>query len=565
MCVCFFIVTPEHLPEFLRFLQPPGYFEGDPIEELNSLTFPNYTLSDEDDPNIPEEVVSLSRDTHPRSRPHSVVSTSITRNSQKPNRLFRGSSKLEQLTGVDSLGLAAQRLRVHTNKGKNVSEESSKHRGSLTKTEITQTGNSLLNLLQESLHMSGIRSSGQEKARVQEEVQMQLSMALDKLLTDLEYEEAQIIRDFVVGHVRNRANVNQPVSTNIQMEREEDEGSGDQVLVQEIRGFINRMTAYVLENHQEQLVRIASPEKSKSLPRSSLQSSELLQTLIRSKEERRNTILESIGETGEINEQKSQEMTKKHRENNTEEKHVINEVHDLVYAAVERAILQSLGSYFLSRMQKHTAQQDERISQNVEMIFRIARENATSLISRYQEDGTVPSCQFSPALIRLLDDSRDDESLRLVTTWLLERWLDIPESFSGLSHAYSISALAQLSRKRVKIIPTEAFKWMLDGAKGVFDAPIRENGSAFIEPIGADDFLPIFILVLLLSGVATDQPHATIQYLWSLGSQASLQSESGYYLTAMESSIFYLSSVDQQDVENAMNFGLSVDQTVVEE
>lgn len=58
------------------------------------------------------------------------------------------------------------------------------------------------------------------------------------------------------------------------------------------------------------------------------------------------------------------------------------------------------------------------------------------------------------------------------------------------------------------------------------------------EPLSADDFLPIFIFVVVQA--APEAPCRTQELLWALGGDRELQGESGYYLTMYEAAISYL-------------------------
>ena len=64
------------------------------------------------------------------------------------------------------------------------------------------------------------------------------------------------------------------------------------------------------------------------------------------------------------------------------------------------------------------------------------------------------------------------------------------------------------------------------------DAIFADAGEKSSEPMGADDFLPVFIFVFINSAFLT--PYSTLEFLRHLSSSHSVSGEAKYYLRSYE-------------------------------
>ena len=71
------------------------------------------------------------------------------------------------------------------------------------------------------------------------------------------------------------------------------------------------------------------------------------------------------------------------------------------------------------------------------------------------------------------------------------------------------------------------------------------RGAARGGPLAADEFLPIFIYVIVHAELAA--PLLTRERLWRLGHPRALQAEPGYYLTMFDAGIEYIRGLDLGD------------------
>eukprot|EP01113_Clastostelium_recurvatum_P026874 TRINITY_DN3229_c0_g1_i2.p1 TRINITY_DN3229_c0_g1~~TRINITY_DN3229_c0_g1_i2.p1 ORF type:complete len:785 (-),score=160.34 TRINITY_DN3229_c0_g1_i2:80-2434(-) len=112
------------------------------------------------------------------------------------------------------------------------------------------------------------------------------------------------------------------------------------------------------------------------------------------------------------------------------------------------------------------------------------------------------------------------------------------------------SAVLELSSLGRAETPTEKLQIILATAKAInttFDYENNRNRKPNTDPsyLSADDFLPIFIFVLVNSDVAQ---HFTLHdFLWQLADPDQLTGESGYYLTVYSSAINLILSLMMDD------------------
>ncbi|KJE91786.1 hypothetical protein CAOG_02871 [Capsaspora owczarzaki ATCC 30864] len=105
-------------------------------------------------------------------------------------------------------------------------------------------------------------------------------------------------------------------------------------------------------------------------------------------------------------------------------------------------------------------------------------------------------------------------------------------------------AIACLQKMYRVTLPLRKLEYLLATVTSIHSliqesAPAASEGAGSNEPfsvvLGADDFLPIFIYVLALSGLDTAEVEA--EYMWGLLDPALLTGEGGYYLTVLSSAI----------------------------
>ncbi|KAH9092661.1 hypothetical protein Ae201684P_008331 [Aphanomyces euteiches] len=126
----------------------------------------------------------------------------------------------------------------------------------------------------------------------------------------------------------------------------------------------------------------------------------------------------------------------------------------------------------------------------------------------------------------------------------MQAWSSLPPSSKqfGLLPHLILSWTSVVSRLRAidaETLPSLKLRHLLDAAKCIFQVFNQSRSDTRdSNALSADDFLPVFIHCLCLSQLK--EPLATLEMLWTLCSEESLQGEAGYYLTMMEASLEYI-------------------------
>ncbi|EQC38576.1 hypothetical protein SDRG_04280 [Saprolegnia diclina VS20] len=127
----------------------------------------------------------------------------------------------------------------------------------------------------------------------------------------------------------------------------------------------------------------------------------------------------------------------------------------------------------------------------------------------------------------------------------LTKWSKLPPSSPqfGLGPEFCLqwdTVLDQLVLMETEMLPSGKLRLLLGAAKDVYTTFAKASVGA--RPLAADDFLPIFIFCICNAKLKT--PLTTLELMWSLCNQESLQGEAGYYLTMLEASLEYLRAAD---------------------
>lgn len=80
------------------------------------------------------------------------------------------------------------------------------------------------------------------------------------------------------------------------------------------------------------------------------------------------------------------------------------------------------------------------------------------------------------------------------------------------------------------------------------------TGSGKATQLGADDFLPIFVWVLVKTNFVAAEIEA--EYMWGLLHPSLLNGEGGYYLTTLSSAIHVLKNFKESCEENNLRNGV---------
>ncbi|XP_038071680.1 uncharacterized protein LOC119740437 isoform X2 [Patiria miniata] len=106
--------------------------------------------------------------------------------------------------------------------------------------------------------------------------------------------------------------------------------------------------------------------------------------------------------------------------------------------------------------------------------------------------------------------------------------------------------------------PIKKLQHLLDIVRTVYDTVVDQNsgrGQA-VQSMGADDFLPMFIYVLVQCEVVNIEIEA--DYMWGLLEPTMLSGEGGYYLTTLSSAICVLKQFEQENLFTETKGFLSV-------
>ncbi|XP_022091301.1 ras and Rab interactor 2-like isoform X1 [Acanthaster planci] len=106
--------------------------------------------------------------------------------------------------------------------------------------------------------------------------------------------------------------------------------------------------------------------------------------------------------------------------------------------------------------------------------------------------------------------------------------------------------------------PIRKLEHLLNIVRTVYDTVVDKNSSRIqaVQSMGADDFLPMFIYVLVQCEVVNVEIEA--DYMWGLLEPTMLSGEGGYYLTTLSSAICVLKQFEQENVFTETKGFLSV-------
>jgi hypothetical protein len=111
-------------------------------------------------------------------------------------------------------------------------------------------------------------------------------------------------------------------------------------------------------------------------------------------------------------------------------------------------------------------------------------------------------------------------------------------------------AIFEIELMGTHVLPSRKLEAVLGAAQNICDAykvgvdSLKEAGKPVKDEdyvLGADDFFPIFLFVVVQSGL--EQPFLAKELMWGLCEPGKLKSEGGYYLTVFEAAIVYLSEL----------------------
>jgi hypothetical protein len=122
-----------------------------------------------------------------------------------------------------------------------------------------------------------------------------------------------------------------------------------------------------------------------------------------------------------------------------------------------------------------------------------------------------------------------------------------PQSFFGIPNKHASksrwgAAVSELGRLDCVDAPYQKVEVLLATAKAIYKTYIAEHTGAAESFLAADDFLPIFIYVIVNSEI--DCPEATCELLWVCSDQSELRGEGGYYLTSFSSALHHIKHHD---------------------
>lgn len=111
----------------------------------------------------------------------------------------------------------------------------------------------------------------------------------------------------------------------------------------------------------------------------------------------------------------------------------------------------------------------------------------------------------------------------------------------------SVPILQQISNILIKLqeaeLPLEKLDFLLAAVSAIFES----TGSSKGQHLGADDFLPLLVLIVAKTGFYSAEIEA--EFMWNLVQPSLLSGEAGYYLTALCSAVHVLKSFMSSEVE----------------
>eukprot|EP00003_Mantamonas_plastica_P011727 TRINITY_DN2155_c0_g1_i3.p1 TRINITY_DN2155_c0_g1~~TRINITY_DN2155_c0_g1_i3.p1 ORF type:complete len:568 (+),score=195.37 TRINITY_DN2155_c0_g1_i3:1286-2989(+) len=125
-----------------------------------------------------------------------------------------------------------------------------------------------------------------------------------------------------------------------------------------------------------------------------------------------------------------------------------------------------------------------------------------------------------------------------------QEFFGIQESL--LSSSNWASAIYELGDINNHALPNDKIHTIVSASKAIYDLASLESESGYAI-LGADDFLPIFIYVLVNSDI--ERPELTSEYMMHLCDPNTLQGECGYYLTTFMSALHFIKSLAEENDE----------------
>ena len=132
----------------------------------------------------------------------------------------------------------------------------------------------------------------------------------------------------------------------------------------------------------------------------------------------------------------------------------------------------------------------------------------------------------------------------------IEESLQSPTNYSG-----SIEMLNSMDRA---ILPTEKLDALYACVKQIHVEAIeartgKRRSLKVFEPLGADDFLPLFIYCVASSHLR--HPQTSMIMLWALASKEKMEGQMAYYVTVFESALYFIMNLNIGDISSKGDIG----------
>ncbi|XP_063927550.1 protein sprint isoform X4 [Zophobas morio] len=149
--------------------------------------------------------------------------------------------------------------------------------------------------------------------------------------------------------------------------------------------------------------------------------------------------------------------------------------------------------------------------------------------------------------IRLLADNIQFAATRPISELAIKPKITLPSDSS-------LNTISQyLQRLQTADSPLEKLEYLLAAIATIFNSVKtgQLTGSGKTVQLGADDFLPLFVWVLVKTNFVAAEIEA--EYMWGLLHPSLLSGEGGYYLTTLSSAVHVLKNFKDSCVENVKN------------
>ncbi|XP_072031998.1 uncharacterized protein [Amphiura filiformis] len=124
----------------------------------------------------------------------------------------------------------------------------------------------------------------------------------------------------------------------------------------------------------------------------------------------------------------------------------------------------------------------------------------------------------------------------------------VPPHMEAMSEIKSLIIQMELS-----FSPIKKLDYLLQIVTSVYNTVVDKNsGREVVQSMGADDFLPMFIYVLVQCEAVNIEVEA--DYMWGLLEPSKLSGEGGYYLTTLSSAICILKQFEQETQSETKGF-----------